>query len=228
MKMEEIIHINIGGYISENEVVSVSKFRLWPALVAYSRWTLKNVIPGHNLIRGGLGLSIVNNLAIAVEGFIADMVIEKLETNEPNKSPDLIFLESKATWHHKKKLFNENFPKVLENYPEFEAVEILFNLRNNMLHGLTHTEQTKRNIDSEEWIQVTSINQKYQKVRDFFVNKGLLPNLKTNSSSELLWKVEIVVFLFSQVQRFLTKIIADNNTPKFSGIAIELKDALAM
>ena len=60
------------GYISENEVVSVSKFRLWPALVAYSRWTLKNVIPGHNLIRGGLGLSIVNNLAIAVEGFIAD------------------------------------------------------------------------------------------------------------------------------------------------------------
>lgn len=226
--MEEVIHINIGGYIYENEVVSVSKFRLWPALVAYSRWTLKNLIPGHNLIKWGIGLSIVNNLAIAVEGFVADMVIEKLETNEPTKSPDLIFLESKATWHHKKKLYNENFEKVLENYPEYEAIEILFNLRNNTLHGLSHTEQTKRKIDSEEWIQVASINQKYQKARDFFVSKGLLQDLKTHSSSELLWKLEIVVFLFSQVQNFLTRIISDNDSPIFVGIALELKNALAV
>ena len=226
--MEEVIHINVGGYITEDEVVSVSKFRLWPALLAYSRWTVKNIIPGHNLIRSGIGLSLVNNLAVAVEGFVADMVVENLDTNDQNKSPELIFLESKATWHHKKKLFNENFEKGLESYGEFEAVEILFNLRNNMLHGLTHTEQTKRKMDSEEWIQVTSINEKYQKARNFFISKGLMPDLKTHSSAELLWKIEIVVFLFSQVQIFLTKIISENNSPKFIGIESELKNALSI
>ena len=226
--MEEVIHINIGGYITEDEAVSVSKFRLWPALLAYAQWTLKNIIPGHNLIRSGIGLSLVNNLAVAVEGFVADMVVENLATNDKNKSPKLVFLESKATWHDKKKLFNENFEKGLESYAEFEAVEILFNLRNNMLHGLTHTEQTKRKIDSEEWIQVTSINQKYQKARDFFISKALMPDLKTHSSAELLWKLEIAVFLFSQVQIFLTKIVSENNSPKFVGIDIELKNALSL
>ena len=223
--MEETININIGGYITGNEVVSISKFRLWPSLLAYSRWILKNTIPGHNLVRSGLGITVINNLAIAVEGFVADMVVEKLDTNQPEKPKEIIFLESKATWAQKRGLFNKNFKNKLESYPEFESIKVLFSLRNNFLHGLSHSEVTTRKIDSEEWAKLKSTNDKYQVARSFFVKKGLLKDAETHSNVEMLWKLEIVVFLYSETQKLLTRIMADNDLPNFIGINNEMKNA---
>jgi hypothetical protein len=125
--MEETFHINIEGYPTDQGYISISKVRLWPAILASLQWMIRNPIPGHNLVQSGIGLIIINNLAISVEGFIADMIIQKIDNNEENKPPDIQSLQGyNATWKLKIKLYNKYFDKKLESYSQFKAMEILF------------------------------------------------------------------------------------------------------
>lgn len=222
--MEEIFNINFEGYQTENDYISISKVRLWPAILASANWILKNRIPSHNLIQSGLGLTIINSLAVSIEGFIGDMIVQKLDNGEFIKVQEVQDLE-KATWSDKLKLYNRVFEKKLNSYIEFESVEVLFILRNNFLHGLSHSEMIKRNILSGISSKVKSTNKKYQIAREYFTKNGFLKSTDVSSNVEILWRLQIVAFLFWEVQKFLNKIIADNKSQQFIGIADELKNA---
>lgn len=225
--MDEVFNIDFAGYKNETEYISVSKVRLWPAILASSKWLLKNRIPGHNLIRSGVGLMIINNLAISVEGFITDIIIQQLDNNEFPKPKKIQNLETKATWADKLTLYNELFTKQLETYSEFKSIKILFILRNKFLHGISHSEITKRNIISKLSTEVESTNKKYQEARDFFIEKGFLKKTNVSSNIEILWKIEIVIFLFWEIQKFLFALMAENNSQRFIGISRELKEAFS-
>ena len=130
------------------------------------QWILKNPIPGNNLIQSGIGLMIINNLAISVEGFITDILIAHLDNYEADKPNQIKELEF-ATWAPKKELYNKSFQKSLDSYSQLESVEVLFNLRNNLSHGLSHSEINKVEIKSGEKSNLESINKNYQLARLF-------------------------------------------------------------
>ncbi|MBS1512570.1 MAG: hypothetical protein JST86_17120 [Bacteroidetes bacterium] len=224
--MEELFHINFDGYKTDSEYVSVSKVRLWPRIIATINWISKNSIPGNNLILEGTGIIIINNLSIALEGFVADMVVQKIANHQEIKPKEIVHIESSANWNDKYKYFNQYFEKKIFDYPEFKSIDILFTLRDNLLHGLTHSEETRVNIATGVRTNIKSINQKYQRARKFFVEKGFLKNTDESSNINMVWKLQIVSYLYSETRKFMVSVLEDNNTPVFTGISNELKAAL--
>src|SRR5665213_3103334 len=90
-------------------------------------------------------MTIVNNMAIAIEGFIADICWDYLHNKDHLKhllTGDI----DRMTWHAKKKLYNSLFAKQIEDYNGFDGISALINFRNNLAHGRTYTEFATRDV----------------------------------------------------------------------------------
>ena len=219
--MDDIIHANLGGYQKDGVWVSNQTIRLWPHIIAGTRWMLQAPKPQQTIIHRGVAMTAINNLAVAVEGFIGDIIYAQLDTNSEIQHPVISKLPD-SSWEPKRAFYNRYFIKKLSVYSEFRSIEILMLLRNNLLHGLSYIESNQAlNVSGTERTKIVSPNKKYQKAREFFISKGLLADTSQMSSSESLWKLQIVVFLFSEVSRLITHIIVDNPENKFLGIKSE-------
>lgn len=224
--MDDVITASFGGYKKDGKWVSVSTVRLWPSILATARWLLSAPKPQQSMIHSGARLIALNSLAIAVEGFIGDMIFAKLDSGTEVQPDDVVRLES-ATWEPKRKLFNKHFEKPLESYPCWDSIEILLYLRNNLLHGLSYTEKTVADHDTGlERSNISSDNEKYQKVREFFIAKRLLDDTHQMSNRETLWKIEIVAFFLGNILTFLVSVMRENTDNKFLVIQHELDIAL--
>lgn len=222
--MDETIHINFGAYKSETQNIGYSKTRLWPAMLSSIRWLTQTGIPGHNLIPDGISLMIINNLAISVEGFIADIIAEHLDNGELEKPFEIVQLDWKK-WDFKKELYNKLFTKKIESYPAYKSIEILFIFRNNISHGKTHTEVTKTDLISGEKSILVSVNEKYQKIREYLIEKNILKETDISSNIEVLWKLQTSALLFFEVTKFLFALIKENESDRKGGILAELNTA---
>lgn len=218
---DDIMHVNLGGYKKGNHFVSTQTIRLWPHIIATTRWILSAPKPQQSIIHNGAAMVSINNLAIALEGFVGDMIYSKLDTNTEIQHPVIDKLAD-VSWKTKCGYYNRYFIKKLTSYPQFRSLEILMLLRNNLLHGLSYSEyQEMLDQLGKNRTKIVSTNKKYEQARKYFISKNLLADSNQMSNSESLWKLEIVVFLFSEVSNFIVQVIIDNPENKFLGIKSE-------
>ena len=217
--MEEVDHFNIGVHQTETGTISIVITRLWPSLL---RFTLKLMYePMKGYLIDGICLTILNNLALVVEGFITDIITEMIKGEQLHVE----FNPERATWSKKIAIYPKLSGKSLSEYPQYEAIEILFILRNNIAHGRSHSEIAKKNAPSDEWTYIESENKNYQIVRDFLVQKGLMERKINPSNFDAFWQPLITAFFCSQIEQFLFAVINDLDDKKSFGIFSELRTA---
>ena len=219
--MEEIIHINIGAHKVGDHYIGTYTVRIWANLLASVMWIYKNLIPGNYLIQHGISMTIINNMAIVLEGFIADICCEHLRNKD-----ELRYLLNDIdvmTWQKKRELYNKLFKKKLEEYYGFEGMSILIGFRNNLAHGRTYTEYTKREHDDQIPSPVEAENKSYQNLRDYLIQNGILQS-KTNSSNvEVPWKFETANHFVGLAKHFMSTILRENEFDNKAGIENEFK-----
>jgi hypothetical protein len=185
---DNVIYVNLGGHEKDGRMISCQTIHLWTSTMAANRWMLTAPKPNQSIVHKGVGMSVVYNLAIAVEGFIGYMIFALLDTNEAVQHPLIEKLE-KVAWDKKVKMHNELFAKPLESYHNFPAMDILLLLRNNLLHGLSYKEYNEAlSDDGNLRSNIKSDNEKYEKARQYFINQKLLADTSQMSNSESLWK----------------------------------------
>jgi len=220
--MDEVIHINIGASKTETHFISSTSVRIWAHLLTSNNWIISNPIPGNWRIQHGLSMTIINNLAIATEGFVADIIAEYLRDRDDLKITSNADLD-KLTWWGKKKLYNELFSKKLEDYPRYEGITALINFRNNLSHGRTYTEYSARQFDSNESSEIESDNKVYQDLREYLIRNNLLSARKISSNVEVPWKIETACHFGGIVKFFMHNILRENESKNNIGIETEYK-----
>jgi len=129
--MNNTIHINLGSFNTETHSIGTYTVRIWANLLASINWIYSNPIPGNFLIQHGISMTLINNMAIVFEGFIADICWEYCQDNPTFKS--MISEIDRMTWQKKRDLYNKLFKKKLEDYWGFDGVSTLINFRNNLV-----------------------------------------------------------------------------------------------
>jgi hypothetical protein len=152
-------------------------------LLACVNWIYKNQIPGNFLIQHGISMTIITNMAIATEGFIADMCYEYVQNKDHLKK--LVNNRDKKTWQNKKELYNDLFKKKLEDYYGFDGISALINFRNNLAHGRTYTEFSKREISGTSISAIEAENKVYQDLRNYLISQGVLESRNISSNTEV-------------------------------------------
>jgi hypothetical protein len=224
--MSDTIHINLGGFQTDTHYVGTYTVRVWPHLLSTVNWIIKNPIPGNFLIQHGISMTIANNLAIAMEGFIADICWD-YAGNKSHLKPSLASLDT-MTWQAKKKLYNELFEKKIEEYSEFDGVSALMNFRNNLAHGRTYTEYVSREINGPVVSEIETDNKVYQNLRDYLIGRGILSSRNISSNTEVPWKIETACHFAGLVKYFMQNILRENESDNKLGIETEFKLAFEL
>lgn len=160
---------------------------LWYEQTAYIQWIYGNKDNFPNTsIEHGARIGIIGLFCSILEGVSGYVLIENLRTN-PNlvlKTERSILIDNVngAQWREYDSLFNKVFNQNLSYYVKRHKanIDILFKLRNSVLHGNALT----LNEESEEGVQTTTIDGgKYHDVYDFLVNKGVITDAIENIDS---------------------------------------------
>ena len=225
--MDEIIHINIGSSKTDTHHIGTYTVRIWPHLLASVNWILKHQIPGSFLIQHGITMTIVNNMAISVEGFIADICWE-YAYNKDHLKYLLTGEFDRMTWDPKKKLYNKLFTKKIEEYYGFDGIAALVNFRNNLAHGRTYTEFTKREISGTTNSAIETENKTYQDLREYLIEKGILESRNISSNAEVPWKIQTALHFIGLGKQFMENILRENESDNKKGIEAEFKLAFSI
>lgn len=217
--MEETININVGYRPTVNGHATIFTSRLWPAIFRFTKAIMYSPIKAN--LMDGTCLTIINNLAIVVEGFVTDLIIDELETATALH----LFNADRSTWEEKKKVFATLFEKGIEEYREYESIKILFLLRNNISHGRSHSEISTNSKGVFDRSFVESENRNYELVRNFLVDKHFLDSKTVWSNTDVFWKPEIASYFHLQVEQLLYSIISNGDPTKYIGIRSELDTA---
>lgn len=226
--MDETLHFYIDSlHRTDTHHISTTKTRLWPSIIASQRWIFKHNISGSTLMINGIGLMVINSLAIAAEGFLTDILVEYLDNHELEKSDKIKQIEN-SNWNSKVKIYNTTFENCLNKCESYESIDILLLLRNNTAHGRTHTERNAVSIATSESSKIESINKNYQKARQFFERINLMKESEVFSNIDTLWQIKHAWFFLSQVRLFLYSVLEKNKSEKFNSIKSELDNAFKM
>ncbi len=196
------VFINVEYHEGHDGGKSVNATRLWPAILKFTKRTLHQPIEGS--IWDGFGITVINNLAIVVEGFVTDVLFAN-DQRQHFKNAIL----SEKTWEPKKNRWAKKFRKRLEDYNEYAYIDALFILRNNTAHGLTHREISSPNAENDTAEAVKSENDNYEKVRLFFINQGLMDNKAVWTNVNVFWSPEIITRIIFIVKQFLYSIASE-------------------
>ena len=225
--MDDSIHINISLGQTDTHYISGHFVRIWPHLLATVNWIFKNPKPGTQTLSYGIGMTCVNNLAIAVEGFIADLAFEHIENNSSLKHE---FSENidRMTWKSKLDLYNKLFNKKIEDYPGYDGISVLLDFRNNLAHGRKYVETTEREKESEQFSLIKSENVNYQTIREYLIKKHLLKDTIVPSNSTVPWKPAVIAHFAGLVRYFLQNQLRENESEYKLGIEAEFKIAYSL
>jgi len=221
--MDETIHINVELHKTDTDYIAVTKTRLWSYLPPTLGWLMKSRIPASASIQGGVSFTIINNLAILVEGFITDLLVGHLDKYELVKSREILNLES-SSWENKMKKFKSFFKKDFQTFPEYQSIDILFDLRNNFSHGRTYLEKSTRDISTGKEAPIESVNSNYQKARQYLISRNVI-KVKSLQANEVFWNLSVAFFLFLEVKSFLFRTIENVEFNSKKSILAELQTA---
>ncbi len=222
----ETFQINVSLDKNESHYLSIVKTRLWSFQLMSLNWLLRSHISSSTNVQNGLGLMILNTLAISIEGFLTDLIAEHLFDKELERITGMKKLDL-IGWQKKKKKYNNLFQKKIENYNSYESIENLFFLRNNISHGETHLEIDRREIATGIKSTIESVSESYQKVRLFLIVKQIIQETEISSNAKVLWTLDIARFFFRETQHFLTSVITENESPNKMGIQAEFQTVLS-
>jgi hypothetical protein len=226
MQMEETFHINFEGHKTETHYVNIVKTRLWSYILMSINWLIRNPIHGTTNVQNGIGLMIINNLAISIEGFITDLITEHLFENELEKLEHIKKL-GLTGWKKKKEHYNKIFDKKIESYASYKSIETLFFLRNNISHGKTHLEIDRREIVTGNKSKIESADNNYQKVRSYLIENKVIQETEVSSNVKVLWTLNIARHFWIETQIFLAAIAKENESSKKQGILAEFETVLS-
>jgi hypothetical protein len=220
--MNEAFHTNIELAKTDTHYVTIIKTRLWPFQLMSLNWLIRKSVSISCNIENGLGLIIINTLALSVEGFIADVINEEQFEHEFTKNASVKNSEPK-TWSKKKQLFNALFSKKIESYDSYQSIEHLFHLRNNIAHGRTHFEIISIEIATQLKTKIESTDKNYEKVRRYLINQNLIADEEIPSNAKTLWTLSVALFFYDEVKRFLISIITHNESTRKAAIQAEFE-----
>ena len=203
------IHANVRINKVGDQNVATVKERIWRPIVSYHTHLMKKIEMPRFLF-DGLGLSLITNSAIVVEGVISD-ILDEYSFNTgliPNWGVGL----DRMKWWEKKNKYNSLFTKKLESYKGFDAVDILFRFRNNVAHGLAHLEQSSTQEVTNDKSDLESINNNYELIRQFFISKRLMKPSDTSSNTNHLWDFMNAAFLWHEAKWFLDDVLKGNES----------------
>jgi hypothetical protein len=223
--MNDTIHINLGIHATDTHNIGTYTVRIWANLLASINWIYKNPIPGTFLIQHGISMTLVNNMAMALEGFIADICWDYAQSKDQLKP--LVSNIDRMTWQGKKELYNNLFTKKMEDYFGFDGISALIKFRNNLAHGRTYTEITKREISggvaSDMASDIETENKTYQDLRDYLIGNNILKSRNTSSNFEVPWKIEVANHFVGLAKHFMENILKENESDSKLGIEMEFK-----
>jgi hypothetical protein len=223
--MSDTIHINVGGYTTDTHSIGTHTIRVWAHLLAASNWMFSKPVPGNFLVLHGISMTLINNMAIVLEGFISDICWEFAQ-NRPVLASKVRKIDG-MTWYEKRDLYNELFTKKLDTYYGYDGIKALITFRNNLAHGRTYTELSKRELTGDAASSIETENKKYQELRDYLIGKGLLEARTTSSNAEVPWKMETAMHFVGLTKHFMESILRENESDNNLGIAAEFKLACA-
>ena len=223
--MEDNIHINLELLKTDTHYLSIVKTRLWSYQLMSLKWMLYINIPSNTNLQNGLGLVIINTLALSVEGVIMDLISDHLFENGIEKKNKIKKLNLRG-WRRKREMYNHLFKKNIELYESYYSIENLFYLRNNISHGETHYEINKRDIITDGISNIESVDENYQRVRSFLIDKKIIQETEIPSNSKVLWTMRIAHYFYNETICFLSSIIRENESPKKNGIKSEFENLL--
>lgn len=224
MQNEPIIHVNLAMYKEGDTYIAVTKTRIWPPLLAYLQWITASIqMPGY--LTEGLGLTIINNLAIIAEGVLTDLIEEHVAHTGAVLTPPLNF--HRDGWSKKVTAYNQLFTQPLENYSCYRSMECIIRLRNNIAHGRSHSEIASSIPEQPtDTTLIESENANYEYVRQYLIEKELLQPSSQFSNVNSLWQVNNAQFLLSEVKFFIQSMLDANESPCKAGIVSEWNNAL--
>ncbi len=223
--MDDIIHINLGAYNTNTHSIGTHTVRIWSHMLASVHWMFNKQIPGNFLIQHGISITLINNMAIALEGFIADVCWEYAQ-NKPNLA-SLISDIDNMTWQKKSKLYDRLFAKKLCDYFGYDGISALINFRNNLAHARTYTELSKRELTGTAVSEIETENKGYHDLREYLIRNGLLKRGTIPSNVEVPWKIETAMHFVGLTEHYMENILRENESDNNLGIATEFKLARA-
>src|SRR5690348_7471176 len=116
--------------------------KLWIHMPSSITWLLQDTNSNTETVYNGKCIMLVISLAMLVEGFITDLLINQSEKIESNVAVKKIKkIKTEGTWKSKTALFKEVFKKEISTFINYKSIDSLFTLRNNIAHGRTYTEE---------------------------------------------------------------------------------------
>jgi hypothetical protein len=176
-------------------------------------------------VTDGLGLIFITNMAIIVEGVIADIIDDYCVNN--NTTPNWGVNLEKATWFNKNSKYNSLFAKKLESYRGYDAIDILFQFRNNVAHGLAHIEESSIQELTNNTSPLKSTNNNYQKIRKFLIKRQIVKATDISSNANHLRKFNTAIYFWLETRCFLEDILRHNESPFNEGIKSEWSTAIS-
>lgn len=222
----ETFQLNISLEKTDTHYLSIVKTRLWSFQLMSINLLIHIKISSSTNFQNGLGLMVINALATSTEGCITDFIAEHLFINDTERIDGLKKLNL-IGWQRKKKKYNELFQKKLESYKSFESIEYLFLLRNNISHGETHLEVSRREITSGNSSKIESVGTSFQKVRKFLVQKHIIQETDVSSNAKVLWTMDVARYFNREVHQFLAAVIKGNESPNKLGIEAEFNTVIS-
>jgi len=185
---ERDILISLLGNVEIRDSISmsiISQHRIWTYITKTIQYNIKNLSGDPKDIPvSGLCLDIIVSTASLIEGIVTDHIVNELEffLSDPLKKGKnekyLKEIHLKA-WAWKKKILkylNWNIDQ-LEN---FDLIENLFSLRNNIAHGKSYNIVETRGFKDKVLVRSKPVaieNENYFKVYRFLVEKGIVNDL---------------------------------------------------
>ena len=107
------------------------------------------------------------------------------------------------------------------------GITALIQFRNNLAHGRTYTELSKRELSGTAISPIETDNKVYQVLRDYLIKNRLLETRTIPSNVEVPWKMETAMHFVGLTKHFMENILRENESDSKLGIETEFKLACA-
>ena len=221
------IHLNINLEKTGNGAKTTSTVRLWSYMPSSLSWIMKLPYPASADIVCGRTIIILTNLALLVEGFLTDIVTCHIVNKADVKMKEVLdkINTGQLKWKDLIIKYAEYFGKDLDDIPSFKSIEILFAFRNNIAHGKTYSEQSVNQNDVENKVTNFSIDKKYEKVRQYLIEKGVIRYETVTANQPQILDSNVTVFFYFEVKSFLFSVINGVEFDKKENIISELTNS---
>ena len=114
-----------------------------------------------------------------------------------------------------------------ESYRGYDAIDILFQFRNNVAHGLAHIEESSIQELTNNTSPLKSTNNNYQAIRKFLIKRQILKATDISSNANHLWKFNTAIYFWLETRCFLEDVLKQNESPFNEGIKSEWSTAIS-